>query len=66
MSTPVLGTVGLGSAHVTIGGEHLLGFYLVVAGVAMSLSAAVQYTFIARRAYREALAEQGALTPPKP
>jgi len=66
VSTPVLGTVGPGSAHVTIGGEHLLGFYLLVAGVVMSLSAAVQYTFIARRAYREALAEQGTPTPRRP
>jgi len=65
VSTPVLGTIGLGSAHVTIGGEHLLGFYLVVAGVIMSLSAAVQYTFIARRAYREATAGHAALTPPE-
>jgi cardiolipin synthase len=60
VSTPVLGTIALGPARLTIGGTHLLGAYLVLAGVVMSLSAAVQYTVIARRAYREVLAEAAA------
>jgi hypothetical protein len=37
-----------------------LGSYIVYLGVVMSLTAAAQYTVIARRAYREALAEQAA------
>ncbi len=60
VSTPELGVLRFGSVAVTIGGQHLLGAYVVLAGVAMSLSAAVQYTVIARRAYREAQAAQGA------
>lgn len=55
---PVLARFDLGLAHVTVGGVHPLGYYLVVVGVVLSLSAAVQYTVIARRAYREAIAEQ--------
>jgi cardiolipin synthase len=59
VSTPVLGVLRVGSVAITVGGQHLLGAYVVRIGVIMSLSAAVQYTVIARRAYREALAEQG-------
>ena len=59
VSTPVLGVLRVGSASTVIGGNHLLGTYIVLAGVVMSLTAAVQYTLIARRAYREASVEQG-------
>ena len=40
------------------GGTHSLGSYLVWIGLALSLTAAVQYTVAARRLYAEALAEQ--------
>ena len=43
-----------------IGGARPLGAYIVYAGVVLSLSAAVQYTLIARREYRSALAEERA------
>lgn len=55
---PFLGTVDLGFASLSLGGPRALGSYIVYVGVAMSLSAAVQYTFVARRAYREAIAKR--------
>jgi cardiolipin synthase (CMP-forming) len=55
---PMLGTVDLGFARLALGGMRPLGSYIVYAGVVLSLTAAVQYTVIARRVYREALAEQ--------
>jgi cardiolipin synthase (CMP-forming) len=45
---------------VRAGGTHSLGSYLVWIGLALSLTAAVQYTIKARRVYAEALAEQRA------
>jgi cardiolipin synthase (CMP-forming) len=47
----------LGHAYV-IGGTKVLGIYLVYVGVVMSLTAAFRYTVLARRAYREAVAEE--------
>lgn len=52
--------VALGAVHFVIGGPRPLGAYLVYAGLALSLSAAVQYTVVARRAYREVLADEQA------
>jgi len=60
VSVPALGTVDLGFARMEFGGARPLGSYIVYLGVVMSLSAAVQYTAIARRSYREALAQQAA------
>jgi len=57
---PFLGTVDLGIARLSLGGPRALGSYIVYAGVAMSLTAALQYTIVARRAYREALAKRAA------
>ena len=50
-------TLGIRPAAVVLGGVHPVGTYIVYAGVVLSLSAAAQYTVIARRAYRETLAE---------
>lgn len=55
-----LGTVDLGFARLSLGGPRALGSYVVYIGVVMSLTAATQYTFIARRAYRDALARSAA------
>lgn len=63
VSIPALGTIDLGIAKLSLGGVRPLGSYIAYVGVIMSLSAAAQYTVIARRAYREALAEQ-AVAPP--
>lgn len=60
VSLPILGTITLGSAHVVFGGTRPLGSYFVYIGVVLSLSAAVQYTVYARRAYREAIAAEAA------
>jgi len=60
VSVPALGTIDLGVARMAFGGVRPLGSYIVYLGVIMSLSAAVQYTVIARRSYREALVEQAA------
>lgn len=60
VNVPALGTIDLGFTRMVFGGVRPLGSYIVYAGVVMSLTAAVQYTVIARRAYREALAEQAA------
>jgi cardiolipin synthase len=46
----------LGSPHV-VGGTRPLGSYIVYVGVVLSLTSAVQYTVLARAAYREAMAE---------
>lgn len=62
VDVPFLGTLDLGFARISLGGARALGSYIVYAGVVMSLSAAVQYTFVARRIYREALAERAAST----
>jgi cardiolipin synthase len=64
VNVPFLGTVDLGFARLALGGPRALGSYFVYAGVVMSLSAAVQYTVLARRAYREAVALQTAADPP--
>ena len=53
-----LGTIDLGFTHLALGGTRAVGSYLVYAGVVMSLTAAGQYTVLARRAYRDALAQQ--------
>jgi cardiolipin synthase (CMP-forming) len=55
---PSLGTLDLGFARLALGGTRPLGSYVVYVGVVLSLSAAVQYTMIARRAYREAIAAE--------
>lgn len=60
VNVPVFATLHLGRASFTVGGLRPIGAYLVFLGVALSLSAAVQYTVKARRAYREALAEAAA------
>lgn len=57
VTLPMLGFVALGY-RVVAGGIHSLGSYLVWIGLALSLTAAVQYTFTARRVYAEALDEQ--------
>lgn len=59
---PLLGTIDLGIAHLALGGPRALGSYVVYAGVVMSLTAALQYTVVARRAYRDALAKRTAAT----
>jgi cardiolipin synthase len=63
VSIPALGTLDLGIVRMAFGGLRPLGSYIVYAGVVMSLSAAVQYSAIARRSYRESLAEQAAAVP---
>jgi cardiolipin synthase len=60
IDVPVLARVAFGPVHFVIGGERPLGAYLVFAGLVLSLSAAVQYTVLARREYGEALAEERA------
>ena len=58
LRVPVLFTYGfLGRPHV-VGGLRPLGSYIVYVGLVLSLTSAVQYTVKARRAYREAIAEQ--------
>jgi cardiolipin synthase len=47
---------------VRAGGVHSLGSYLVWIGLALSLTAAVQYTVKARKVYAEALTEQRTTT----
>lgn len=49
-------TIGYRPAILHLGGARPLGTYIVYLGVAMSLTAAAQYTVIARRVYREAVA----------
>lgn len=56
---PVLGVFDLGITTLTVGGTRPLGIYVVYVGVLLSLTAAVQYTVIARREYRAALAANG-------
>jgi cardiolipin synthase len=55
---PELARVALGPIHFVLGGDRPLGAYLVYAGLALSLTTAVQYTIIAKREYRAALAEE--------
>lgn len=57
---PEFARVTLGHASFTIGGTRPIGAYIVYLGVVLSVSAALQYTVRARRAYGEALAEQAA------
>jgi hypothetical protein len=57
---PEFARIALGPVHFVLGGERPLGAYLVFIGLALSLSAAVQYTVLARREYREVLAEEHA------
>ena len=56
---PWVDVPAFGRATFTIGGARPIGAYLVYLGVVLSLTAAVQYTVRARRAYYEALTEQG-------
>jgi cardiolipin synthase len=58
---PELARVVIGPVHFVLGGARPLGAYLVFVGVALSLTAAVQYTVLARREYREVLAEERAM-----
>lgn len=61
LRVPVLFTYSfLGRPHV-VGGTRALGSYVVYVGLVLSLTAAVHYTVLARRAYREAIAEQSSL-----
>ena len=60
VSVLALGTLDLGFARMAFGGLRPLGSYIAYLGVVMSLSAAVQYTVIARRSYSEALAQEAA------
>jgi cardiolipin synthase len=60
VSLPVLWEVALGPFDFSIGGARPLGAYLVYAGLALSMAAAAQYTIVARREYREALAQERA------
>jgi hypothetical protein len=60
LHAPVLMTYRfLGVEHV-VGGVRPLGSYIVYAGLVLSLTAAVDYTFKARREYRDAVAKQAA------
>ena len=58
IEVPVLATFEIASESLTLGGTRPVGAYIVCLGVFLSLSAAVQYTVLARRAYREAVAEE--------
>jgi cardiolipin synthase len=62
LPVPILGKVAFGPFDFILGGPRPLGAYLVFAGVALSLAAAAQYTVLARREYREALAQERAAT----
>jgi len=53
---PLFGTLDLGFTTLALGGTRPLGTYIVYVGVALSLTAAVQYTIMARREYRLAVA----------
>jgi cardiolipin synthase len=59
---PVLARVALGPLHFVVGGTRPLGADRVFAGLALSLTAAVQYTVLARRIYRDVLAQERAGT----
>lgn len=60
LHAPILFTYRfLGSVHIA-GGTRPLGSYIVYLGLVLSLSSAVQYTIMARRAYREAVDQQSA------
>ena len=47
---------GVGDLAFRLGGTRPVGIYLVYVGLVLSLSAAAQYTVIARREYRDAVA----------
>lgn len=64
LAVPELARVSFGPVHFVLGGARPLGAYLVYAGLALSLTTAAQYTALARRAYREALAEEHHVTVP--
>jgi cardiolipin synthase len=55
---PEFARIALGPVHFVLGGYRPLGAYLVFLGLALSLTAAVQYTVLARHEYREVLAEE--------
>jgi cardiolipin synthase (CMP-forming) len=55
---PVFASYRILGGTYLVGGIRPLGYYLVYTGIVMSLTAAVQYTVLARRLYREAMAEQ--------
>ncbi len=57
---PELARVVLGPIHFVLGGSRPLGAYIVFAGVVLSVSAAIQYTVLARREYRAVLADEAA------
>jgi len=57
---PVLATFNVGFMSIVLVGTRPLGMYLVYIGVVLSLSAAVQYTVLARREYRDAVAAEKA------
>ena len=57
--SPAIAANGPLGAVLPIGGVRPLGTYIVYVGVVLSLSAAVQYTVIARRVYAEAIADAG-------
>lgn len=62
VDVPVIATYSFMGVTHTIGGTRALGYYIVYLGTILSLTAAVQYTVLARREYREALAESAART----
>jgi cardiolipin synthase len=62
LPVPVLTHVAVGPFDFVLGGPRPLGAYLAYAGLALSLAAAAQYTSLARRQYREALAQEQAAT----
>ncbi len=56
IGVPVFAHVTLGRMSFAVGGARPIGAYLVFLGVALSMSAAVQYTVLARRAYAAVVA----------
>lgn len=55
---PVIARLNLGFTSIVVGGTRPLGIYLIYLGVALSLTAAVQYSVLARRVYRSAVGQE--------
>jgi cardiolipin synthase len=58
LRVPVLFTYEFLARPHVVGGPRPLGSYIVYVGLVLSLTSAVQYSVQARRAYRDAIAEQ--------
>jgi cardiolipin synthase len=58
LAVPELARIAVGPVHFVIGGARPLGAYLAYVGLALSLTAAAQYTIVARREYRDAVAQE--------